>query len=492
MRISFRDVEARFQALDECVSDEETWADFSAAEKLASLAQEMIKSQDVTAFSASMGPIAYVETTEESESEEEGKDEVTQLSSYFERAIGSTMGSHRARVEQLAEIERQRIQREKEEEERRIREEEERIRKEKEEAERKRLEEEEKKRLSEEKAKQEAEEKAKQLAAQKAKEEAEAKIAEEKRRKEEEEEAKRNAGNVVFHKKECEDTVVKYREEISRIKREIVEPLKQKPDLKKMVNAHKRKMNPKFGQLTNSQAQLTRVTQELNQLLTEGKADPFVYQWLLNFIAKALVAQAETEVSIKPKMAVPLAKLSLNLLILHPELKEFLMARFVKKCPLVVGFICAIDTEEGRAKMGWKRNSEGKYEDDAQYAERLGGIMTLFAVMTRIPLDGSLVGYQQGMEHPLPLSLSWTLVARILDAMPSLINDSHFTVIGAWWEACNIEFQQAYGQQAKKLLMLISTKWVLLGKQCSSRERLKMLGDDWKNGVQKSLPPMEP
>lgn len=503
MRISFREIEQSFKDLEVLENDLEAW-DMSLEEKtLVNLAQEMIKSQDLTTFHNEITELSYFESPQESESDEEVRDEAGDLALYFDRVIGSTMDSHKAKVNQLVELERQRIQREKEEAERRLREEQERIRKEKEEEERKLKEEQERVRKekeaieksrkeAEEQAKKEAEERVKMLEAKKAKELADNKLAEEQRIKEEQEEAKRSANSIVFHKAECLETFTKYKDEIARIKKEIVEPLKQNPDLKKMVNAHKRKMNPKFGQLTNSQTQLTRITQELNQLLLEGKSDPFVFSWLLNFIAKALIAQAETEVSIKPKMAIPLAKMALNLLLLHPELKEYLMARFVKKCPLVIGFVCAIDTEEGRAKMGWKRNSEGKYEDDSQYAERLGGIMTLFAVMNRLPLDMTLIGFEQGMKHPIPMNHSWTLLARVMDAMPSLINDAHFTIIGSWWDACSSEFHEAYGQQGRKLLQLVSTKWVILGKQCASRERLKMLGDDWRNGAQNGLPPMEP
>lgn len=489
MRISFRELEATFAAAEAVEKEEQHWEMTMMEKELAKLAQEAVLASQMTEFHPVTTQIPYLETPEGSESEEEMREGAEVLSEYFDRVIGDTMRSHKAKVSQLVEQERLRRQREAEEAERR-RLEEERIRREKKEAEQRAREEQERIKLAEEKArleaqektKREAEEAEKQRAAEKAKELA---AIEAQRLKDEQE-------GTLFHKSECNSMFMKYKEEIARIKEEVLSPLKLDVNLKKNINAHKRKMNPKFGQLTNSQAQLTRITQELHELLLEGKVSELIYNWLLNFIAKALIAQAETEVSIKPKMAIPLAKLALNLLILHPGLEEFLMARFVKKCPLVIGYICAIDTEEGRSNMGWKRNSEGKYEGDSQYAERLSGIMTLFAVMNRLPLDNTMIGYDQNsMKHPFPMNLSWTLLARVVDAMPSLINDSHFTIIGAWWEACSLEFQQAYGQQAKKLLQLVSTKWVLFGKKGAARERLKMLGDDWRSGAQKSLPPME-
>lgn len=488
MKISYLDLQQQFHALDQQQGLADEAEEISMDPQIAEMARQMMRAVRISSIRrAAAEPVSKVARAE-TECKQDADTTRADLESFFERSLESQMAKHKAKFEHLFQAE---MRRRKEEEER-IRQEQERIKREKEEQARKLKEEQEKLRK-----KQEEELKAKQLAEEKAKKEQEAALeaqrlkdeAEAKRIKEEE--AKAAINSTVFHKEECIATFVRYKGEIDRIKREIKEPMAKDTVLKKQVNAHKRKMNPKFGQLTNSQTQLTRITQELHQLLLEGQQNTQVYHWLLNFIAKCIVLQAQTEVSIKPKMAVPIAKLSLNLMLLHPELKEFLMARFVKKCPMVIGYICAIDTESGRSKMGWKRTSDGKYEDVTQYAERVSGIMILFVTITTLKLDQTYLGFSQEWTNPWPLGYSWTLAARIMDSMPSLISEEHFTIMGGWWDACSGHISRAYGKQGAKLLTLVSTKWVMLGKQCASRERLKMLGEDWAKGQNKELPAME-
>lgn len=66
---------------------------------------------------------------------------------------------------------------------------------------------------------------------------------------------------------------------------------------------------------------------------------PIPYTYFLSHIAKALITQAQSEVSAKQEAAFPLARVVLGLLLRgHAALGEVLFARFVKKCPWVVPF----------------------------------------------------------------------------------------------------------------------------------------------------------
>ncbi|GMM30640.1 nucleoporin [Martiniozyma asiatica (nom. inval.)] len=435
-----------------------------------------------------------IKTKIKSESIGNFNSEVGSLASYFTDLLTSRISSHRSTVDRILEDERLAIQKAKEEEARRKAqlEDEERQRQLKLAEERKRKEEEERKaKEAAEKAQREAEENARKAE----RELAERKLAEAKEKAEAEKRKTEEAKSKIFpviRIDEIKAQFEKYTKEIQRIKEEINAPVKSDPNLKKLVSQQKRKINPKFGQLTNSQSQLTKITGEINQLLSEAKSLKLAYHWLLNFTAKAIVSQAETEVSLNSKMALPLAKLTLNLILLNPELLELLKARLIKKCPLIIGYTCDIKTEEGRKKMGWKRSSDGKFEDENRYTERLSGIMTLFAVMTRLKIDGTFVGVNfTQVKHPLPIFNSWTFLARMIDTNPILITPVHFAVVGAWWEACCVEFEMAYRRQAAKLLALATTKWILLGKG-SAMERLKLLGEDWRVGKFTGLAKMDP
>lgn len=383
----------------------------------------------------------------------------------------------------------------KEEEDRRIREEKER--KIKEEAERKRLEEEkqrkdaEEERLRREQREKEMKEKLakeRELKKLKEKQDAELRAAEEAKRVAEE------AKNSIYKPREIEQQFLQYVKHKEQIETNILVPVAENKELKKLVGSHKRKINPKFGQLTNSQEQLTRITGEIKVLVDQTQGNNLAHSWILNFVADAIIAQAETEVSVKPKSSIPLAKLSLNLMILYPELSQLLLTKFYTKCPLLIGYSCTQTTEEGRVRMGWNRDEDtGKWEKESSYNERLSGISTFYAVINRLKLDGTYLGFDpSSMKHPLPISNSWVFLARMMDLPESLLTEIHYVIVGSWWDACCKEFIEAYGKQARKLLNLVSTEWTSIGNKSSAgRVRIRLLFDELSKGVIESFPLME-
>lgn len=370
-------------------------------------------------------------------------------------------------------------------------------RKRKEEEERKRMEEEEKRRREEEAArlkKIEEEKNQKEEALRLLKEEQEAKARAEKAKKDAEEKERQKLESVkaktVSDFSRIEKKFWQYKEKISSIKKEIVEPVKQaEPNLRSLLSRHKRKINPKFGQLTNSNAQLRTIQQELCNLVDQTRDNNLAYLWILNFIAKAIVHQAETEVRVKPESALALAKLAVNLMTRYSELHELLMARLVKKCPFVIGFTCSINTESGRQNMGWKRKSDDKWEEDTSYDERMGGMVTLYAVITRIPLPMELI---TSHAHPMPISGSWHMLARIANTQSSLLTNSHFVVLGSWWDAAASQFIQAYGNQAVKLLQLLGDNLTaaVADRKYVGAARLRILMEEWQTTGMKSFPEM--
>lgn len=396
----------------------------------------------------------------------------------------------KAEEERLRKIEEER--RRKEEAARKAREEEEKRRL----AELKRIEEEKKRKEQEEKARQEALKAQEQLRLKKQKEaELVAKAEAEAKKAAELERAKNEAAKMIIKPKEIEASFLKYTKDIKDINSQVVDPMNKNKELKKAAGSHKRKINPKFGQLTNSQRQLTRITNEINDLVLQTKQNDLVYKWILNFISDAIISQAETEVSVKPKASIPLAKLTLNLLILFEELSYFLLAKFYTACPFLLGYSCPQDTEEGRTRLGWNRDEDtGKWENEVQYNERLSGISTLFSVITRLKLDSTYIGYNSSTtKHPLPISNSWIFLARMVDVPATELTETHYTIVGAWWDACSIEFLQAYGKQSRKLLQLVVDEWSSLGdKSSAGKVRLKLLGEEWAQGKMQSFPLMEP
>lgn len=398
---------------------------------------------------------------------------------------------HQAReVERIIELE-EKARREREEAERRRKEEEERRRKEeerkKQEAERKRLEQEAKEKELAQKKKEEEESRKKQMAEEeeRAQQEKAQKKAELAARLKQEKERK-SKGITDFPS--IERTFFKYKQDIIDIKQSIAQ-LGSFPDDKKLANQIKRKINPKFGQLSNSFAQLHKLSNEVVELINiaRGHNNQLVYHFILNFAAKAIVAQSETEVTVKTTAALPLARLTEVLLRSFPEFDYYLSARFVKKCPYIIGYTCAIDSEEGRKRMGWKRN-DNKWEQENKYEERVAGICTTWAVLSRLP------DHADSLQLYSPTA-TWQFVARLLNTDLKLIGNPHLMVACNWWEAGASAYLQSFGKQGQKGLQALVVSWpqALQDKKLPGATALRLLGREWiETGNMKQLKEMEP
>lgn len=394
----------------------------------------------------------------------------------------------RQRKERIAAEERRKAEeaRRKAEEERRKAEEEKRKAEEA-----KRKAEEEKRRAEE--AKRKAEEEKRRVEEEKRKAEEEKRRTEEEKRKAEEETLRRAleqqrllASWTLFERVASE--FAKYKKDIADIKANVVAKISADPVLKKQAGALRRQINPRFGQLTNSTAQLARVCDSVAQLISLAQPLELGYKWVLNFVAKAIVDQAETEVTVLVKQALPLARLAMDMMARFPEFEYFLTARLVKKCPFIIGYLRTIDTVEGRLAMGWRRKDGDKWEDEVKYDERLSGIATLWAVMTRLEKKQTLDDSSKYSYAAL-----WRFAARMANTPLNLLTNAHYSVVNAWWEALAEEFVRQYNVQGTKLMALLLSDWVAQAadRKFPAAARLTILGEDWTSGKFKGIPEME-
>ncbi|KAK9456068.1 GLE1-like protein-domain-containing protein [Dipodascopsis uninucleata] len=269
-----------------------------------------------------------------------------------------------------------------------------------------------------------------------------------------------------------------YQTLISYIKTDILPPVANSKEVKSYCSTNKRRIKPKLGQLTNSRSQIARILGELDSIFTEAAAySELAYKWLLNFLSKSVVSQAETETAVSPTSAYPLGTLAIFMMAKHPLLRELLLARIVKKCPYVIGYTCNIDTEAGRVRMGYKKIEE-RWEDDAMYCERMGGIASVWAVMTQVVFNQSST-----INHPYPIYHSWTFVARTLNISTSELTNAHFTVMSSWWDLAGRRFVEAYGNQSHKILTTIWDAWTRSAsdKRYPAAARLRILGEQWQS-----------
>lgn len=293
-----------------------------------------------------------------------------------------------------------------------------------------------------------------------------------------------------------EQQFIQNQQQIADIKTNVVEKLKQTdPQLRKAVSALKRKINPKFGQLSNSFLQLTRITQEVIALIQEARSaqNELVFSWILNYVAKAIVLQAETEVTVKLSAALPLARLSSSLLATFgQEFYSFLKARIIKKCPFVIGYTCAIDSEQGRKRMGWRRSEAGAWEDDVKYDERVAGVCTMWAVMTRLGATDAPTAAAVADDF-FCMQASWSFAARVANTDRQLLTNAHFVCLGNWWEACCVHIAQQFQRQGQKLCRVVAFDLTasVADMRLPGAARLLILGEDFQNGKVEQIKEME-
>lgn len=271
---------------------------------------------------------------------------------------------------------------------------------------------------------------------------------------------------------------------IADIKTSIVQPVLSGPN-KSAVSQVRRRLKPKFGQISRSKQQIIKVAQEIIALTQPVQADPLSYKYVLNIIAKGIVSQAESEVVVSPERGLQLAYLSCALLQSLPQLEYFLSARLVKKCPYIVGYHCPTDEEPGRIRMGWKKVGS-EWEDRPKYNERVAGICTLWALMcvdTTFPLTPFFSS-----------DAAWKFLARLVNIGQDSVSSTHYAVATNWWEAAAYKFLPLYGLQSVKLLTLVVDEWAHLGQHRKFPEatRLNLLGMEWEEThCVKLFPPLD-
>ncbi|KAH6909820.1 GLE1-like protein-domain-containing protein [Coprinopsis sp. MPI-PUGE-AT-0042] len=270
---------------------------------------------------------------------------------------------------------------------------------------------EEKQRQEEERARKAKEEK--EEAARKVKEEEERKKREEEDRRKQEEEEERKLEEAAHNAAEARRPQRRGTARISllQLKDSVIAPVKADKEAKKAFNAIRRQITPKVGQLTNDEESINRISTQLRQLWSPTLLyPPPIYAGLCSSLAKAIILQAETEVTAEKKAAIPLARVTFNLLTsLDAVFREVFWAKLVQRTggwviPSIVPGQADVDgrkwgegpkgrgrgrgkgilkgasdsTAERRMVMGYRLSestSEAQLESAPEYSQRISGIV---------------------------------------------------------------------------------------------------------------------
>ncbi|TFK36301.1 GLE1-like protein-domain-containing protein [Crucibulum laeve] len=348
-------------------------------------------------------------------------------------------------------------------------------RKAQEEKERKRKEEEERKRLAEEKRKEEEERKAKEEE-KKRKDEEDARQAEEEKRSKAEEEERQAVEEEKLKKERqeaegeqrsglglstAEEDWREARSNLLTLKAESMRFVKSNKEAKAEWSKYRRQITPKVGQLTNDADSINRISLQLLNIMKPTKPHhERIYIALLSSLSKAILEQAETEVTAEKRSAIPLSQVTVNLFSVLDSFPEIFFAKLVQRAggwviPVVIpqtdhdGRPWA-DEQERNKIMGYRKSATSdNLETPIEYSMRVSGIMRLYFHILMIP----------PLERPaykmFQLPRFWVWFARLMGEKGLLETVAAPQLIYTGLDVMGTQAKAIWGIQWVKILALI-------------------------------------
>ncbi|KAJ2774179.1 hypothetical protein IWQ56_000687 [Coemansia nantahalensis] len=242
----------------------------------------------------------------------------------------------------------------------------------------------------------------------------------------------------------------KYRRMYREIMDEVAPEIQRNKDIKAACFKQRGLITRGLGQLKDSWEFIARTADNIKAILADSAGGgPLVERWMLNLVAKAIVKQAEREVSVTHPAAYPLAATAVLITQKHPQLLDMLMVRLVKKCPYVIPEYIRRQPGQSVADFvrasGYKENEDGERESEGIYMERMAGMVALFAAIVQTASNGS--------SNPFPIRHGWTWLARMLNQAPRTISP---LLVQTFLSVAGTAMAAAYPRQLPKMLDLAS------------------------------------
>jgi nucleoporin GLE1 len=197
--------------------------------------------------------------------------------------------------------------------------------------------------------------------------------------------------------------------------------------LKSAWSVVRRQITPKIGQLTNDSQSINHISHQLHALLVTNPPHPeAIYISLLSSLSKAILLQAETEVTASKEAAGQLAQVAANLLGALPHFSDIFYAKLVQRAggwavpttipstDIDVDYVTRATkpiefTQATRDKaMGYRLMDGGARETQGEYIVRVAGIMRVyFLVLVRATVDAPLERMWQTPRY-------WAYFARMM------------------------------------------------------------------------------
>ncbi|KAJ6508342.1 GLE1-like protein-domain-containing protein [Mycena sanguinolenta] len=257
---------------------------------------------------------------------------------------------------------------------------------------------------------------------------------------------------------------------LTTLKTSTMKPIKADKAKKSAWGEQRRKITPKIGQLTNDPKSIREITDFIHDqiLMPPQRHPPMLYTGLLSSLAKAILMQAEAEVTAEKKAAIPLSQVAFTLLDRLETFPDIFFAKLVKRCggwPIPCGLPTVdfdgrpwTDDAERTKMMGYRRtaihddpNKPVPPETIVEYMNRVSGIMRVYFHILKLPP-------QTRPMHPMfQLPRCWTWVSRILCDRALLQSPVAAQLIYTALDVLGSHALEVWGHQWVKLLEMIYT-----------------------------------
>lgn len=178
-----------------------------------------------------------------------------------------------------------------------------------------------------------------------------------------------------------------------------------------------------------------------------GPQLPCLFIYMVNIFAKAIINQMSSEVAVNPRIAEPIGVLA-HTIITSPEylwrgkpFVDIIMAKLYVSLPVVFGIRGNEATQEGRARLGWKR-SDGEWISEGDHYDRMRGLGAGYAALC-------LRNYTRSKrENPWPPFHYWNSMALLLATPPGERSATPTLVLTAMIDGFEEKFLEFYGDMA--------------------------------------------
>ncbi|KAI0859172.1 GLE1-domain-containing protein [Xylaria cubensis] len=270
------------------------------------------------------------------------------------------------------------------------------------------------------------------------------------------------------------DQYVVIHQNLKRLRASLAEQAKSLPLLKARVGDMRRELRKSLGQIVTEKggnkkqmATIQAILQESlsgsvpsamvdpSQYVTDQRQPmdgalhnepqlPSLFLYLLNVFAKTIINQFINECGAQPRAADPLGVIAAHIfsnktyLWRGKTLVDILMAKYRVACPVLFGYRGSETTEQGRARLGWRRDGAA-WAPEQQHIDRMKGLAVGYAAI-------SLRDFSKSPNtNPWPPSKYWTSLARIVNTPPTEISNTQCVVLRSMIEIYEERFIYFYG-----------------------------------------------